>query len=586
MTPGGLARIFRAGFLFCGLGAGARGFLESRARLGDDVARFVSVGGVDIDAEACADFLTLTGSPAVQADVATMTPGELRQAWGERAPDAVFLSPPCKGYSALLSKVDAAKPKYQALNRLVLQGIFLLCETWPDAPPATIILENVPRITSRGAEILAQTKQLLHRYGYLIHEGNNDCGEIGGLGQHRIRYLLVARRPAVVPAFIYRPPRLRVKGCGEILERVAMPLGAPGIAGGPMHALPKIAWLTWVRLSLIPPGGDWRDLPGVVQAGHQRRAVWSRNDVRGWTDPARVVAGDGSNGGFGLADPRPFALTDKPVRFMNQYDLRTWDDAAATVTGATRPGSGGPVVADPRVPELGTWRGSLGVTDWEDPAACVRGRSSVRTGPAAIADPRLAEAIGLKQTADAADSFSGRPGLMGVGQWDLPAPAVTAAARVTGSNGTVSVADPRTINCTPRAGHFRVLSWEEAARTVTAQSVGSSGQAIADPRAKGEDLVIRSRWDCWHRPMTTLERALLQGLPATLNGAPLVLAGSSSGRWNERIGNAVPVGAGRAIGDSILAALLAGALGTWTLGSEGVWVRQDGRSEHEWRVEA
>lgn len=569
-------RSFRVGFLFCGLGAGARGFLRAQARLGAETARFVSVGGIDNDPEACQDFVRLTGSPALTADLATLGPGALRHAWGTQAPDCVFLSPPCKGYSALLSAQAAAQPKYQALNRLVLQGLFLLCETWPDAPPATIVLENVPRIRSRGREILAQAKQLLHRYGYLLHEGMHDCGEIGGLGQHRIRYLLVARRPAAVPAFVYRPPRQRVKGCGEILEALPLPLAG---AAGPMHALPKIAWRTWVRLALIPPGGDWRDLPGVVQAGHQRRAVWARHDVRGWDDPARVVAGEGSNGGYGLADPRPFALTDKPVRFMNQYDLRAWTDPAATVTGATRPGSGGPVVADPRVPEVGAWRGSLGVGDWQEPAPCVRAQHSVRTAPGAVADPRLADAVGLQQTAAGADSFKGRPGLYGVADWQEPASAITASAAPTGSNGVAAVADPR-------PGFFRVLSWEEAAATITGQALGSGAAAVADPRTAGAELVIRSAWDCWHRPMTTLERAALQGLPTTLDGAPLVLAGPSSGRWNERIGNAVPVEAAQAIGESILAALLAGALGTWTLGSTGIWVREDGRTEHEWRGEA
>lgn len=71
-----------------------------------------------------------------------------------------------------------------------------------------------------------------------------------------------------------------------------------------------------------------------------------------------------------------------------------------------------------------------------------------------------------------------------------------------------------------------------------------------------------------------------------LAGEPLTLAGKSTGRHRERIGNAVPVGAAQAIGASILRALLAGALGTWTLGSGGIWVRRDGRTEHEWRAEA
>lgn len=533
-------RTFTVGFLFCGLGAGARGFLQARVNLGDDRARFRSLGGVDNDADACADFEQLTGSRAVCADVATMTPADLRAAWGETVPDCVFLSPPCKGFSGLLSAESAAKEQYQRLNQLVHQGIFLLCETWPEGPPATIVLENVPRIVSRGKTLLAQVRQLLTGYGYRLHEGMHDCGEVGGLAQHRRRFLLVARRPAAVPAFIYRPPSQRVRGCGEVLTGLPLPLGPEQAAAGLLHALPRLSWLTWLRLSLIPPGGDWRDLPGVVEPGQQRRAVWARYDVRGWQDPARTVAGEGSNGGFAVADPR--------------------------------------LGHEPR-------RGTMGVLDWQEPSPTVRGVSTVRNGAVAVADPRVVQLVALGQTAKGADSFKGRPGLMGVADWQEPTSAVTASAHVTGSNGTCAVADPR-LGCKPRSGVYGVQDWNEAAVAIIGNARVDNGRyAVADPRATPtEPPVLRSAWDCWHRPMSTLELASLQGLPAVHRGKPLQLAGRSVGAWRERIGNAVPVQAATAIAGSVLLALLAGALGTWTLGSTGIWVRKDGRTEHDWRT--
>lgn len=531
-------RTFKAGFLFCGLGAGARGFLEARARLGEDGARFESVGGIDIDREALADFEKLAAGGTTCADVATMTPAELRAAWGESAPDCVFLSPPCKGFSGLLSAASAEKPEYQALNRLVFQGVFLLCETWGDEAPSTIVIENVPRIVSRGKVLLHQVRELLNRYGYVTTSDQHDCGEIGGLAQHRRRFLMVARRPSKVPAFIYRPPILRVRGCGEVLSTLPVPVGAEGIEAGPMHALPALSPLTWLRLAMIPAGGDWRDLPGVVQEGEQRRGVWARYDVRGWEDPARVVGGSGTNGGFGVADPR--------------------------------------LGHEPR-------NGTLGVVGWAQPSPTVRGVSTVRNGAVAVADPRLCELLSLGYSADQAASFKGRPGLYGVASWADPTSAVTGKASVSGSNAVAAVADPRdlALSCAPRAGVMGVVSWEEAAKSVIGNArVDNGPYAVADPRAVLQ--VIRSEDGTWHRPMSTLELAALQGLPGTIAGRPLTLAGKSIGRWRERIGNAVPVGAARAIGESILTALLAGALGTWTLGGTGIWVRNDGRSEHEW----
>jgi site-specific DNA-cytosine methylase len=195
--------------------------------------------------------------------------------------------------------------------------------------------------------------------------------------------------------------------------------------------------------------------------------------------------------------------------------------------------------------------------------------------------------LGLGRTAENADSFKGRPGLYGVNDWLEPAPAVTGSASVTGSNGVAAVADPR-LGCEPRSGTYGVLGWEEAAGTITGVAGVDNGRfAVADPRLPPRVTpVIVAADGTWHRPMSTLDLAALQGLPAELDGEPLTLAGPSVARWRERIGNAVPVQAATAIATSLLVALLAGKLGTWFLSNEGVWVRDDGRSEHEWGGEA
>jgi site-specific DNA-cytosine methylase len=608
-------------FPFCGLGAGARGFLEAMAQLGRDRARFVNLGGIDLDAEACRDFEMLSDGPALCADMSKLTPSELLAFAGARRPDCVFLSPPCKGFSRLLPTASAAREKYQALNRLVLQGLFLICEAWPSPPPA-IIVENVPGIMSRGAELLGKVRRLLAQYGYVFHEGTHDCGEVGGLGQHRRRFLLIARRPADVPAFIYRPPLQRVKGCGEVLGELPLPEDE---GAGALHRLPKISWLNWVRLALIPAGGDWRDLPASIpeallaqtaagaesfkgrpglfgvngwdeptsavtgsasvsgsngtaavadprlltplEPGQARREVFAKYDVRPWDEPARTVAGSGTNGGFAVADPRigrgdssrggtfgvvscaeptpavtgamavaqsntPAAVADprlppNPNRHEAKFRVTGWDAPSHPVTGARPVTSGGPAVADPRLAlDHSPYRGALGVVDWADPAPTVRGASNVRTGPGSVADPRP--------------------------------------------------------TCVPRATAYGVLRWDEAAATVAGGRIDNGTYAVADPRRAPQHVpVIVAADGTWHRPMTLLDRAALQGLPARVRGEPLRLAGRSSAAHGERIGNAVPVQAATAIAVSILKSLLAGSLGTWFLSSEGIWVREDGRAREE-----
>jgi site-specific DNA-cytosine methylase len=633
--------VFRAGFLFCGLGAGARGFLDATARLGQHDARFESVGGIDLDPLACADFETRTGSKATCADVATAQPSDLRAAWGEQAPDAVFLSAPCKGFSGLLPRKTAETAKYQQMNRLALQGMHLLCAAWA-SPPGLLVLENVPRIQSRGAVLLEQIRAVLRAHGYLLHEASHDCGEIGGLAQHRKRYLLVARQPAVVPAFVYRPPIRRVRACGEVLGELPLPEDS---AAGPLHRLPRLSRLNWVRLALIPAGGDWRDLPrGDLAENDQRHEAKYR--VTPWADASHAVTGARpvTSGGPSVADPR-VPLGETAAGWKGRPGLLgviDWDLPAATVAGAARAAAGSvpASVADPRLARgIGdrTRGGALGVIPWDEACPTITGqtRPAQSNTPSSVADPRLFSPVaegqprravfarhGVQAWGEPAATVAGsgsngptavadprvalehepRRGSFGVVDWAAPAPTVRGRSDV--RTGPASVADERLpLGCSPRAGAYGVLDWTDPAATVTGSArIDNGGAAVADPRLPpgyqrltltealarisegrpppGLVPVIASPQDgTWHRPTTTLELAALQGLPAQLAGAPLALVGRSVASWRERIGNAVPVGAGQAIGESMLLALLSARLGTWTLGSTGIWVRRELRAQ-------
>lgn len=608
---------FTIGHLFAGVGGGALGAAQARVSLGSHSASFRTLGGVDNDAPGCADFEQLVQAPCLEADVHELTPEQLRSAWGDRAPDMVLLSPPCKGFSALLSAKNAKAEKYQRLNRLVLEGIFLLCSTWEE-PPAVIFLENVPRITHRGRELLAKARQLLRAHGYVVTgDAYHDCGELGGLAQHRRRFFLVARRPRRIPQFIYEPGKLRIRACGEVLAPLPMP-GDEG-AGGPLHRLPRISWLNWIRLALIPAGGDWRDLPGVVPDGRQRREVHRRHAVTAWEDPARAIVGPGGAGAENVADPR-IALSDRPNRHRNKYAVGSWSDPAGCVTGSTRPGSGAPSIADPRIVEaiaLGRTAegadafqgrpGYMSVADWESPTRTVTGKASVSgsSGVGAVADPRYHRGVyGVRPWDEPLGTVCGesRPSngafsvadprtfghVMRVTPWGAPAGTVTSSPAP--SSGGGAVADPR-LGCAPRAGAYGVLSWEEAAATITGSLAVDNGRAaVADPRLpapaplpegipsdprKPPDFipVIVAADGTWHRPLTTLELAALQGFPTTIAGRPLELVGRSQSAWRERIGNAIPPPAAQAIASEMLLALLAAKLGTFRLSSTPIWVK-------------
>ncbi len=526
---------FTALFPFCGLGAGARGFVDAEVRLFGQRAAFRALGGIDIDPEGCADFERLTGAPAWCTDVEAITGAELRARYGARAPDVVFMSPPCKGSSGLLSAEKAASAKYQRMNLLALEWTRRMLDAWPD-PPALVLLENVPRITTRARGMLRSLRTMLRAAGYVFHDGYHDCGEIGGLAQHRRRYLLVARHARKLPPLLYQPPTRRVRGCGEVLGALPLPEDP---SAGPLHRLPRISWLNWVRLALIPAGGDWRDLPGVLEDGEARRARWARHGVAAWEHPTGTVAGSGSNGVANVADPRPFALDScKPSRHHNKYRVHGWDDAAGTVIGATRPGSGAPAVADP------AWfRGTYGVNAWSDAGPTVTGRAAPSTGRFSVGDPRVRRAF------DAGYA---------VLRWNQAARTIAGTSAV--GCGAYAVAEPRLDDL---ALGLRAVTDEELAA------------AAATPRKPPPFLpVIVAEDGTWHRPMTTLELAALQGLPTQLDDGPLDLAGGAVSRWRERIGNAVPCPTARAIAEQMLVTLAHGALETFALcGGSPVWVR-------------
>lgn len=472
--------------LFSGLGGGALGFKR---------AGFECVGAIDNDPAACRDYEYLTGWPATVGDLGEMTPDDLRDVCTGR-PDVVFTSPPCKSFSACLPLSKAGTDKYVNLSGLATRGIWLVLEAW-DEPPPLIVMENVPRIRSRGRIWLDQIQALLYSYGYACRETIHDAGELGGLAQHRKRFLLVARHMEQVPEFLYEPPKRRVKGIGEVLEQLPVPLPSSQ-AGGPMHRLPRMSAMNWLRLALIPAGGDWRDLPPAVGL------------------PPRDAR---QNGGYGVND---------------------WGQASHTVVARADVHATWSSIADPRLADRGDpdtdpgarYRGSLGVEGWEQPAhTVIAAAAPQRVGAAVIADPRLAH--------------EPRRGSWGVAGWAEPTHCIRGHHKP--QNCQSAVADPREL------------------------------PVVAGPELDLDSnrpcyLVIRAADGTWHRPLTTLELAALQGFPVEVDGRPLKLDGRSHKAWRQRIGNAVPAPASEAIAKECAKTLEASCEGTLLMSSGGVWV--------------
>jgi site-specific DNA-cytosine methylase len=578
--------------LFAGLGGGARGFNQGSARVGDLEARFRCIGGVDVDAAAVRDFERLAHTKGTLLDLfdreqycayhgeeppawwREATPQDIQRAAGGERPHIVFLSAPCKGFSGLLSEAKSKTDRYQALNRLTLRGVWLMLEAWADDPPELVLFENVPRLASRGRALLDRIAAMLRAYGYATAETTHDCGELGGLAQSRKRFLLVARHCEKVPPLLYEPPRRALRGVGEVLGH--LPLPGTGDAGV-MHRVPALAWKTWVRLAFVEAGSDWRSLNRLAVVDGRLRdylvvpAMFRGGlGVREWGEPAGAVAGESLplNGAFSVADPR-FVQSAKWTDGQ-AYGVRAWDESSGTVGGKTMPGQGAFAVADPRsavVRHNNVYR----IVRWCDASGTVTG-SFHPSGGGGVADPRCPT------------SYAGK-GKYIVTAFDAPANTVIASS--TTGQGAFAVADPRSGMAADRGaylsgGHYGVVPWDAPCGAVPAAACHDNGRwSVADPRLPGGDdklvAIIRALDGTWHRPFTTLELAALQSLfdpedPA--ERAAFGLDGSSDSAWRERIGNAVPCAAARAIASEMGRTLLLAWSGeTFALSAAPVWVR-------------
>lgn len=582
---------YTAAYLFGGIGGSALGFMGARAEYMGKMAKFRNICSIDADPVVCRNYELITGNSAIQMDLFDRQqyidfhqvdeppagwheaePWDIWQAFGEEVPDVIFTSPPCKGFSGLLPEKSAASRKYQALNLLTIRGIDITlaaCRDYGGELPALFLLENVPRIVTRGKKILDKIKATLEKYGYVINDESHDCGEIGGLGQHRKRYLLIARNEKKMPAFVYKPEIKPLKTIGEVLG--PLPLPGDEVNGGPMHSIPMLQRKTWERLAFIPAGGDWRDLEKVEFEKYRlehipRAGAWA---IDSWDETGRTVTGGAgvgrSNGLSAVSDPR---TGFKQSTHTAIYRVSKFDEAGPTVTGAMRPNNGALCVGDPRLRDRdGRHPGVYRTVRFDETSPCVTG-TRFGSGAIAISDPR-----------NPSDYYAGdytRVDGYGVQEWNKASKTIRGASRI--MNSASSVSDPR-LGCKPRSGSYGVQNWNETAKTVVgAGDVHSGSAAVNDPRIPEMNercvMVIIAEDGTWHRPLTTYELAMLQSFPTHLpDGRPFQLEGCSDQKAREYIGNAVPRYAAEGIGNVILLALAKSSMGvTFELSMNEVWV--------------
>lgn len=448
------------------------------------------------------------------ADWREVVPSDLREWTQGRTPDCIASSPPCRGFSGLLSENKSKSRRYQALNGLAYRSLWLCLEAFQDDPVPFFVLENVPRIATRGRQWLDELQALFRSYGYSTSEDTHDCGEIGGLAQHRRRLLLVARHTQKIVPFLYRPEIRALRTVGDLLEQLPVP-GDPEV--GPIHEPRNMAWSTAVRLALIRPGRDWRDLRRLeVEDGIVQDYVIHRG-----TEPLPIV------------DPVPPRQTGE----YGQWGVHSWNETSHTITSSPTPGQGWFSIEDPR-PSGPRMNNVFRLVPWRGNSAAITAGAGPSSGGLAVEDPR---SPWMLRRENSSDWKAG--GHYGVVAWDSPSHTVRAQSAPDG--GPFSCEDPRLPELTEQR------CW-----------------------------VVLSPKGAWHRPFTTAECAALQGLltPEDLlqssSATWLCRADAPDTKLRQWIGNAVPRPAARAIAEVIGRCLLANAAGEgFQLSADPIWAR-------------
>jgi site-specific DNA-cytosine methylase len=209
--------------------------------------------------------------------------------------------------------------------------------------------------------------------------------------------------------------------------------------------------------------------------------------------------------------------------------------------------------------------GYMGVNDWNESMGTVAGKSKPTNGNFSVADPR-GNGFASKYAVTHFDRSSG-----------------TVIAGSTTGQGAFAVADPRPGMKRQKGdsyygrGHYGVIPWDGSCGAVSAAASHDNGRwSVADPRLPNATekclAVIRSIDGTWHRPFTTLELAALQSLIEPEEY--LELDGLNDEAWRERIGNAVPPSAAKAIAEVMGTTILLARSGeTFLLSNASVWVK-------------
>lgn len=264
--------------LFCGAGGLSYGF---------ESAGFHILAGIDSDAKALETFeLNHKGAKAICGDITQITyENDIKPLLGGKTIDVIIGGPPCQGMS-----LSGPRKFEDPRNKLYLSYIRLVKEIQPKA----FVIENVPGlVTLFGGQIKDSIIEKFTQMGYKI-QYKILCASDYGVPQSRKRVVFVGTK---IGNFTYPSGNPNVITCSMALSDLPPLVNELGNEISDYELPPQNAYQRLMRLrsdkvwnhvaashsekvqkiiSLVPDGGNYKDLPEEYRNSRNFHVAWTR----------------------------------------------------------------------------------------------------------------------------------------------------------------------------------------------------------------------------------------------------------------------------------------------------------------------
>jgi DNA (cytosine-5)-methyltransferase 1 len=275
-----MGKAFNVIDLFCGAGGLSYGF---------ESAGFNILLGIDNDAMALRTFeKNHAGSKTICGDITKIDSGGIKKAIGNKKIDVVIGGPPCQGFS-LSGPRNFKDPR----NSLYLSYIRIVGEIHPKM----FVIENVPGLVRLfGGVVKDNIIKSFEDMGYKV-QYKILCASDYGVPQKRTRVVFVGTLPGL--NFSYPKKSTKVVTCEMALSDLpALPDNSNlGSEKQEYPSAPKNDYQILMRanscfvfnhitahhdervketISLVPPGGNYKDLPKSLKEQSHFHVAWTR----------------------------------------------------------------------------------------------------------------------------------------------------------------------------------------------------------------------------------------------------------------------------------------------------------------------